>query len=169
MNPVFPRSTGAVACALWTRFLHGPEVQPWPQAQGLMHPADKGAVNLCDFLWKHYSHFYCLRDSAWFELLCGSSREEVTGPEKHTDRGGAWILLGQRIQEKKQGHIWESCMGSPGVTVSWKISSCFDLRRTSPLKSLAFCWPMQKNQFHLRLLFCKKLTTRKYRSPGLLQ
>lgn len=34
-------------------------------------------------------------------------------------------------------------------------------------KSSAFCCPMWKNQFHLQLLFCKQLTTRKYRSPGL--
>lgn len=84
------------------------------------------------------SHPFLLpRDGAWFELLCGSSREDVTGPEE-TDRrwkcpNSAWT----EYPEEKRGHIWQTRMGSTRVTVSQKICSCFNLRRTSPLQALS--------------------------------
>jgi len=88
-------------------------------------------------LWRFTGESHPLlspRDGAWFEWLCGSPREEVTVPEE-TDRwwrcpNSTWI----KYPEEKREHIWVPSMGSPSITVSQEMSSCFDLRRTSALQ-----------------------------------
>lgn len=55
-GPASPGSR-AMACALWAWFLHGPEVQPWLPACGLLHPVDTGTANICDVPRKNHTHF----------------------------------------------------------------------------------------------------------------
>lgn len=62
--------------------------------------------------------FLIPRDSTWFEQACGSFKEEVTGPEKQTDGGGAQILLGQSIQKKKEGIFGKPAWVTPELPCS---------------------------------------------------